>query len=89
MHTAQNVLLNACSLRTFDSLTTKNGCSYMWLFTVKQRKQVNKVILKITDINAWLFKHCVYLKQLGGGGRGGSGGDTFKIDNFCLYPLPF
>ena len=33
LHTAQNILLNACSVRTFTSLTAKNGGSYTEVFT--------------------------------------------------------
>ena len=35
LHTTQNILLNACSLRVFASLTAKNGESYIWVFTVE------------------------------------------------------
>ena len=34
LHAGQNILLNACSLRTFANLTTRNGGSYIRICTV-------------------------------------------------------
>ena len=49
LHTGQNILLNACSLKIFASLTTRNGGSYIPVFTVLLAELESYVGFSITS----------------------------------------